>query len=308
MSVTSTNYYTSSGSDLISVFNAYTSGNKASTTSYKVNGTDLSDIFQAYTSGETKAETTGISVNGSDLNNIFQIKAYTISGSPTYSSYTSNGYTVLVFTTSTTGSISFSSDKTVNYIVVGSGGNGGFNGVPQGVGGRSYYGGGGGGGGMVSLGAKIAVSNANLAIRVSTSGGEWSTFGNVTSLGGTSGGNGGSGGIGGNGGTGGGKGGDGGIYSTVSSTNGSNGTYIGGLGITVTINNVTYTYLAGGGGGGSYFAQGLSTASSGGISGGGGNDQRGTANTGGGGGGAVGKSSISRNGYGATGVIILYFM
>jgi hypothetical protein len=69
----STNYYSStSGSDLINVFELYTSGTKT-TTNYKVNGQDLSDIFQPYSSG-TKAETTGITVNGSDLNNIFKIK------------------------------------------------------------------------------------------------------------------------------------------------------------------------------------------------------------------------------------------
>jgi hypothetical protein len=103
MSVTSTNYYTSSGVDLINVFNAYTSGTKAELTGYKVNGTDLRDIFQAYSSG-TNASNTGISVDGVDLSSKFQkITEYTISGTTTYSSYTSNNYTVLVFTASTSG-------------------------------------------------------------------------------------------------------------------------------------------------------------------------------------------------------------
>jgi len=71
--ISSTNYYSStSGSDLIDVFELFTSGTKT-TTYYQVNGQDLSDIFQPYSSG-TKAETTGITVDGSDLNNIFESK------------------------------------------------------------------------------------------------------------------------------------------------------------------------------------------------------------------------------------------
>ena len=73
LAISPTNYYSStSGSDLIDVFELYASGTKT-TTNYQVNGQDLSDIFQPYSSG-TKAETTGITVNGDDLNNIFEIK------------------------------------------------------------------------------------------------------------------------------------------------------------------------------------------------------------------------------------------
>ena len=151
MSIPSTNYYTSSGVDLINVFQTYTGGTKT-TTNYKVNGTDLSDIFQPYTSTGTVAASTGINIGGNDLNTYFEGKySYTISGSPTYTEYYDNEYTVLVFTSSSSGSISFNTDKTVNYIVVGGGGNGSiYYTVTSPISGTDKYYGLGGGGDIVT--------------------------------------------------------------------------------------------------------------------------------------------------------------
>lgn len=303
MSVTKTNYYTSSGSDLINVFQTYTGGTKT-TTNYKVNGTDLCDIFQPYTSTGTVAASTGINIGGNDLNTYFEGKySYTISGSPTYTKYYDNEYTVLVFKNSLLGSISFNTNKTVNYIVVGNGGDGGDSGS-----GSQNNGGGGGGGGEVLTGSLSLTKNATASIYVNSTISTNNRFGSIVASDGGNGGSGGSGdNSGGTGGSGGGNGGNGGDNGTSTpSTDGSNGTYIGDLPIDVTISGNTYTYLAGGGAGGSYYGQGSS--SSGGLSGGGASSSNGTANTGGGGGGGNGKATGSDSGgNGASGVVILYF-
>jgi len=301
MSVTSTNYYTSSGVDLINVFNAYTSGTQAELTGYKVNGTDLRDIFQAYSSGTT-ANTTGISVDGVDLSNIFeQISEYTISGGVDYITYSNSGYTVIVFTIAISGStISFSTNKTVNCIVVGPGGNGGN--------GNSANGGGGGGGGGVNVNSLSVTKNTSYSILVGTTSNRLSSyFHTITAGAGNNGTSAAGGGAGGSASSGGGAGGQGGKQTPATlPVAGSNGTQLN-VPITVTINSTNYTYLGGGGAGGKYFNSGTiapSAGASGGLSGGGNSGKSATASTGGGGGGGL-DATDGRNG--ASGVVILYF-
>jgi hypothetical protein len=310
------------GTSLDDIFTAIGSSSSISyATNYYQSGVDLRQFYKPYTSYKLTYNTGyvvnnygGVVGNNVDLTDLFEATTpYTISGSPTYSSYTSNGYTVLVFTTSSSGSISFSSDKTVNYIVVGGGGSGG----ASSIGDYSVNGGGGGGGGGVSYSSLSLTKNTSYSIVVSTGSGINSTFSSITASSGSNGSSGDSGSSGGSAGAGGGEGGKGGTVTgsgqgtiITKAVSGSNGTNVEGLNITVTINSVTYTYLAGGGGGGSYRSQ--PSSSSGGSSGGGGggtNTNVPTPNTGGGGGGGNKNVSQSSNpgGDGASGVVILYF-
>jgi hypothetical protein len=98
---------------------------------------DLNTKLQKYTGANGTANATGVfCLSGGvyfDLNTRFEkyipvtvtFTANPPYGSPTYNTYTSNGYHVIVITAATAASIKFSLEKSVNYIIVGGGATGG---------------------------------------------------------------------------------------------------------------------------------------------------------------------------------------
>lgn len=321
-------FYTVGGIDLSGIFQPLSLGTQyANATGYAVNGYgDLNQIF-ASNVGPTIGYNTGYKYNGNDLSTIFAPydPTFTLSITNqnqyiTVSNFIQSGYSVYQFETAnpgdsfsvdyTTGTcnISFSANRSINFILVGGGGGGGYS-----TGGSA--GGGGGGGDNSIVTGETVLANTNYILQVGSGGvkfvnasqnGENSVFYGgalqIQGTGGFSGGNPPDSQSGGFGGSGGGNGGSGGITPT----SGINGTII----------NTPYgdVISCGGGGGG-----GEDNTGPGG--GGGGNNSFGglvyTGTTlilngtgygaGGGGGATAGGSSTSSGGYGASGLVIIYW-
>ena len=328
MSTVRANIYSkTSGADIGTLFNPYTGTAAVSTGIYTISGgayVDLNTRFAKYTGANGTAEATGIlCLSGGvyfDLNTRFEKYGValniTYTGSPTYTTYTSNGYNVIVITAASSASINFSQAKTVNYVVVGGGGGGG---SAPGLTGDFGYGAGGGAGGKIITGSISLTANTSYTLTVGTGGaattsGGSTRFGTINASGGLFGGNTtlsarGSGGV---GSSGGGSGGAGMSGSANPAVNGSAGTTMTTT-ITFTILGTTYTRLAGGGGGGGGSILTTNFAGGGGGAGGGGsgatgNGASGASGTGGGGGGAGGKGVPNTGGAGGHGVIVLYYL
>jgi hypothetical protein len=289
---------------------------------------DLNIKLQKYTGANGTANATGVfCLSGGvyfELNTRFEKyiavnypATVTYGGSPTYNTYTSNGYHVIVITAASAATINFNVGRTVNYIIVACG-DGGRPGNRGNTGSTStVVGGSGGSAGQVLTGSFFIQPGINYTITVGRVGGTTfnsvinNNLGTFVTAAGASG-------SGGGGGT------------TVSpAPSGIVGTTLPTT-ITVIINSITYTRLGGGGGAG---------GRSGGISGtgglpGGGNGGNGgatvasgtgntgfpgvagTTNTGGGGGGGgagglvtgTGTGGVGgAGGTGGSGVIILYY-
>jgi len=318
MSTVRANIYSlTSGADIGTLFNPYSGTAAVSTGIYTISGgayVDLNTRFAKYTGANGTAEATGIyCLSGGvyfDLNTRFEkyaVAPYTITGA-TYNTYTSNGYNVIVITAASSASINFSQAITVNYVIVGGGGNGGGSN-------RFSNAGGGGGGGSVVIGNALALSaNTPYTLTVGLGGttagdpGDTTTFGSITSTGGSAGGAATStnSGAGGNGGTGGGgRGGNGGKATapSIAAQAGSAGKVLPTT-ISFTIFGNTWTILGGGGGGGA----GPYT-STGGAGGAGGGGSPGTPGTGGGGRGGNGNpANVNVGQTGGHGVIVLYYL
>lgn len=224
----------------------------------------------------------------------------------TYTTYTSNGYNVIMITRATVGvaSITFSSTKTVNCLLLSAGGNGGKSGA-------TYDSGGGGGSGGVAL-LTTTTFNANtsysMALQIYLQGTQLGTLDTKTL------------GIAANGGTsrsdtlratggtnlqGYGSGGNSGYNATNGPTSGSPG-YLLPTTISFIINGTTYTRVAGGGGGGKFVGQSGTGAA--GANGGGASGAAGTPNTGGGGGGGQGNTTTEiLGGSGGSGFIAIWY-
>ena len=250
----------------------------------------------------------------------YQVFGYTLNNGEYTITSNSQYNTIITFTTSS--SITFYQNYSVNYTVVGGGGGGG-------GGGYNFSGGGGGGGGEVLYNSTILNGTYNIIVGQGGNGGISNTMngfsGNNSSLVGNNislivngglpglhgsgtfpngiGGNGGNSGNSGLGGTAGlngrngGGGGGGDIYQ-----NGGNGS----------INFINSSYGGGGGGGIGDGGSTIALGYGGGGNGGGGNGSQngisGLVNTGGGGGGGGGATgAFGKGGNGGSGIIIFYF-
>ena len=318
MSTVRANIYSkTSGADIGTLFNPYTSSAAVATGIYTISGgayVDLNTRFAKYTGANGTAEATGIlSLSAGvyfDLNTRFEKYAVgltiTYAGSPTYTTYTSNGYNVIMITSATDGvaSITFSSTKTVNCLLLSAGGNGGKSGS------GFASGGGGGAGGVALLTTTTFDANTSYSMALqnfvqgtqlgtldtktlgrSTNGGTSSSDTTRTNGGGN--------------GQGYGSGGSSGYNSANLPLAGSAG-YLLPTTISFIINGTTYTRVAGGGGGGKYFGQTGTGAL--GANGGGASGANATPNTGGGGGGGPGNNSTEiLGGNGGSGFIAIWY-
>ena len=322
-------FYTVGGIDLSGIFQPLSLGTQYPyATGYKMpDGKDLNEIFASKTSS-TITNNTGYKYDGNDLSTIFAPydPIFTISITNqnqyiTYSNSTKSGYTVYQFETAnpgdsfsidyTTGTcnISFSENKLINFIFVGGGGGGGasLNG--------SAGGGGGGGDNNVVTGETV-LANTNYTLQVGSGGvtfvnafqsGENSVFyGGALQIQGDGGFSGGNPPASQSGGSGGGNGGNGGNGGSTP-TNGDNGTPI-------LFTQYGDIISCGGGGGGGQDNTGNGNGG-GGNNGVGGLVYDGTTLTkngtgygaGGGGGATAGGISTNGGGYGASGLVILYW-
>jgi hypothetical protein len=157
--MTTTNY-NKAGADLITLFYPKRSGSTAvSATGYKYNNVDLNTLFEPSGSTTVEIATTGYNTSaGIDLCKVFAGINSTFGpvysgGSPIISTYGS--YTIYSFETpgSYNMTFNFTSFKSIQFIIVGGGGNGTVGTVSYGSGTYNFTGGTGGGGGEIADGA-----------------------------------------------------------------------------------------------------------------------------------------------------------
>jgi len=287
MSTVRANIYSkTSGADIGTLFNPYTTSQAVSTGIYTISGSnyvDLNTRFQKYTGANGTAEATGIfCLSGGvyfDLNTRFEkygvaatISLTSYSGA--YTTATDGQYTAITLTTG--GTINFNNTSgtsiTLNYIMIGGGGGGGAGGWIGAS--ANACGGSGGGGGQIVVGTTTITKATNYTVVIGNGGaatanmsqtgrngfagnnGAATTFNGITAAGGT--------------------GGNGGIYcsvavgiagavgKTINSTSyGAGGWGLGGTttpsnprkgsdGYTISYANSLSVTLGGGGGGGTY--------------------------------------------------------